>query len=169
MKYYIPESIETERLLLRIPQEKDWTELLAYYSDEECMRFTAGRAQTEGETWRKVVMMRGHWEFKKYGPYVLELKSSKEVIGVAGMWYPNEWPEPEIKWGISPNYQKKGFAREAAEAVRIKAAEYLPDIKLISLIDKENVASISLANSLGCVYERDFELRGISCSVYRHK
>ena len=169
MKYYIPESLETKRLLLRIPEERDWEELYAYYSDEDCMKYTSRRAHTEGETWRVVAMMRGHWEFRKFGPYVLELKSTGAIVGVAGMWYPNEWPEPEIKWGVLPNYQRNGFAREAAEKVRETAAENIPDLKLISLIDKGNQASIALALSMGCDKERDFELRGILCSVYRHR
>ena len=169
MPYSIPYSLETERLHLRMPQEADWEPLMAYYADENCMRYTTRTIHSAGEVWRKVALMRGHWDFRNFGPYILEEKSSGKVIGVCGLWYPGEWPEPEIKWGIIPSHQQKGFAREAALLVRETAAQHLPDLKLISLIDKENVASIALALSMGCTAEQDFEMRGIDCTIYRHK
>ena len=169
MNFKIPEEIITARLNLRIFKEGDWKDLFAYYSDEDCMRYTVGRALTDWETWRSVATMVGHWQLRGFGPYALEEQNSGKVIGVAGLWHPLEWPEAEIKWGLSRNYWGKGYAREAAEAVRVMASEYLPDYHLISLILAGNTNSIKLAESIGAVYEKTIPFREVEASVYRHK
>lgn len=169
MKYKIPTEITTERLKLRIFKENDWKDLYAYYSDAECMRYTAGRALADWEVWRQVATMIGHWEIRGFGPYAMEELSTGKVLGPVGMWYPLEWPEPEIKWGLSKNYWGKGFAKEAANAVRLMAIDHLPEVNLISLINKENTNSINLAESIGAVYEKTVAFRETTASVYRHK
>ena len=169
MKYKIPEEVNTERLKLRLFKENDWQDLFSYYSDEDCMRYTTGRALTDWETWRTVATMVGHWELRGFGPYAMEELKSGKVIGPVGMWYPLEWPEPEIKWGLARDYWGQGYAREAAEAVRLMAAEHLPEYHLISLIDTDNAGSIKLAESMGAVYEKEIPFRDGRASVYRHK
>ena len=168
MAYLIPDRIETERLILRIPQETDWRDLHEYYSDPECMRYTIGTPRTEGQTWRAVAGAAGHWMFRDYGPYVLELKENGKVIGIAGLWYPNDWPSPEIKWGLATKWQRKGLAGEAVRRIKVMAAEHLPDIHLISQIYAENIPSIKLAESVGATLESEVEFRGSKAVIYRH-
>lgn len=169
MKYKIPTELITERLKLRTFKESDWKDLYAYYSDAECMHYTVGRALVDWEVWRQVATMIGHWEIRGFGPYAMEELDTGNVLGPVGMWYPLEWPEPEIKWGLSKKYWGNGFAKEAASAVRQIAIEHMPEVKLISLISKENVNSIKLAESLGAVYEKTVEFRATTASIYRHK
>jgi len=169
MKYRIPLAIKTERLKLRSFKEEDWQDLRAYYSDADCMQYTTGRALADWEIWRKVATMIGHWEIRGFGPYAMERLDNSKVIGVAGMWYPLEWPEPEIKWGLAKAYWGMGYAKEAAEALRLMAIEHLPEYDLISLISKGNVSSIKLAESLGAVYEKTIPFRDGEALIYRHK
>ena len=61
MKYQIPEKTETKRLILRTFEESDWTGLHKLYSDPECTRYTIQRILTEGESWRTMATMIGHW------------------------------------------------------------------------------------------------------------
>ena len=166
--HLIPERIETDRLILRTFKNDDWKDLYPYYSDPECMRYTIGRTLTEGETWRTMAGMIGHWVLRGYGPYALEEKSSNKVIGVSGLWFPNDWPEAEIKWGLVKHYHGNGFAKEAAGKIKQIAKQFLPQLSLISLIRCGNEASIKLALSLGCTLEREIEFRGETCNIYRH-
>ncbi len=169
-KYLIPKNIETERLILRTFKEKDWKDLYHYYSDAECMKYTVGRALADWETWRSLATMVGHWELRKYGPYAMELKETGKVIGPVGLWYPLEWPEPEVKWGLVRREWRKGYAREAVTAVLEMTREYLPDFHLISLILTENSGSIKLAESVGARYEKTIPFRdGREASIYRHR
>src|SRR5262245_2954183 len=106
LKYLIPTGLETERLRLRMFRETDWTDLHEYYGDPDCSQFTSGRPLKDYETWQKVAALRGHWELRNYGSYAMEEKSFGRVIGVVGLDYPLEWPEPEIQWGLAKKDRK---------------------------------------------------------------
>lgn len=168
MAFIVPEQIETPRLLLRQFKETDWQDLHNYYSSPEATQFTVGRAFTEGETWRTLCSMIGHWQLRGYGPYAIEEKVSGAVIGTAGFWYPNDWPEPEIKWALAPDYWGKGFASEAARAVQEVGAQLFPDKPLISFIHSNNKPSIQLALAVGATLEQEVEFRGGDWHIYRH-
>jgi len=90
------------------------------------------------------------------------------VMGIVGFWYPNDWPSPEIKWALSPEYWGKGFAKEAAKAVQRVGREYMPNIPLISLIHSKNHASKKLAIALGSTLEKEVEFRNAIFEIYRH-
>ncbi len=168
MNFLVPETIETERLLLRQFEEQDWKDLHHYYSSVQATRFTVGRAFTEGETWRTLSGMVGHWHLRGYGPYAVEDKASGIVLGTVGFWYPYDWPSPEIKWALAPAYWGKGYASEAVRMVQKTASLHIPDISLISLIHLDNSASIRLALAVGARFEKEIQFRGASWHIYRH-
>ena len=168
MNYQIPDRLETERLILRMPRLEDWNDIHEYYSDPECIKYTTRRPLNETESWQKLAALAGHWILRRYGSYVLEEKTLNRVIGIAGLDYPNDWPEPEIQWALTRKYWRKGYASEAARSVKQMAATYLPDISLISLIHPENQNSIKLARSLGAYFERDYYFRDDNWHIYRH-
>ena len=168
MKFLVPERAETQRLILRQFQEADWKDLHAYYSSEEATRFTLGRALTERETWRIMCTLSGHWRIRGYGPYAMEDKSNGTVLGLIGFWYPNDWPEPEIKWALAPAYWGQGYASEAARVVQKIGLNYLKHISLISFIHFENTASIQLAKAVGANFEKELPFKGTTWQVYRH-
>ena len=68
-------------------------------------------------TAKRLMQNNGHWQIHGYGPYAVEDKSSARVLGTVGFWYPNDWPSPEIKWALAPEYWGQGYASEAAPAV----------------------------------------------------
>jgi RimJ/RimL family protein N-acetyltransferase len=95
-------------------------------------------------------------------------KDDGTVLGVAGLWYPNDWPEPEIKWALVPTARGRGYASEAARAVRSMAREHLPGVRLISLIAQGNEASVRVAEAAGAHLEREIDFRGSRAAIYRH-
>ena len=168
MKYLIPTSIETERLSLRMFRESDAKDLHEYYGDPQCAKYTSGRPLRDYETWQKLAALVGHWELRRYGSYAAEQKSSGRVIGVVGLDYPGDWPEPEIQWGLARQYWGKGYASEAVREVKRMAAEYLPDLALISLIHPENANSIHLAEAVGARFEKRYVFRDDTWLIFRH-
>lgn len=168
MEFCIPQQLSSQRLRLRTFTNADWPALHAYYSDPECMKYTLGRPLSEAESWRAMASMAGHWQLHGYGPYCLETLATQQVIGICGLWYPNDWPEPEIKWGLVRSHWGQGYAKEAAIAVKQMVTSNLPDLSLISLIFAQNRNSIRLALSLNARLEKEIEFRGQAAHIYRH-
>ena len=168
MKSKMPLQLETRRLLLRQFEDEDWRDLHSYYGDTDATRYTFGRALNEGDTWRVMSGMLGHWQLRGYGPYALEQRDSGRVLGTVGHWYPNDWPEAEIKWGPAAHYHGQGYAAEAARAVLAAGYRQMPEIRPISMIHVDNTASIQLAIALGAQHERDEVYEGEPHHIYRH-
>ena len=164
----IPLALISERLLLRMPTEYDWRPLHAYYGDADSVRYTVGTPCTPAQTWRTLAGVVGHWAWRGYGPYTLLDKDEGGVLGVAGLWYPNDWPEPEIKWALLPAARGCGLAVEATRAVRQMAREHLPGVRLINLIAQGNEASVRVAEAAGARLEREIEWRSGRAFIYRH-
>lgn len=79
---------------------------------------------------------------------------------------PAEWPEPEIKWALAREFWGKGYATEAASAVKQMAKSHLKWSRLISLILAENMRSIAVANRLGAAYEKTIPFREGTAEIY---
>ena len=60
----------------------------------------------------------------------------------------------EVAYMISKDYWGQGYGTEAARAIRNYGFEQLNLSRLICLIDKENVASIKVAQNIGMEFER---------------
>jgi len=168
MNYLIPEQLETERLVMRIFQEADREDLHAYYSDPECVKYTTGKPFTEYETWQKIASLIGHWHIRLYGPYVIEEKYSGTIMGFAGPYYPPVWPDPEIQWSLIKRFWGKGYASEAARAVKRMLLENLLQLSFISIIHPANTDSIHLAEKLHTAFEKDFYFMDTNWHIYRH-
>lgn len=168
-QFEIPPRLESERLVLRMFCEADWAGMHAHYANPECTRFTLGRVLSEGESWRQTATLAGHWLLRGYGPYALEEKASGVLIGAAGLWYPADFPEREIKWALHPDWWGRGYASEAARAVqRMARAAYPEAPPPISFIHRDNLASIRVALSVGAVLENEVDFRGGRFQIYRH-
>jgi RimJ/RimL family protein N-acetyltransferase len=156
----IPSSLETPRLTLRQFQEEDWDALHRIFEDEECVRYTIGAPLERWQTWRTLAGYIGHWQLRGYGPYAVVERSTGTVVGPVGLWYPGEWPEPELKWCLARRFWGRGYATEAAAAVKAMAPRELGWHRLISLILPENERSKAVARRLGGRHERTIPFRG---------
>lgn len=164
----IPLTLTTDRLTLRQFIHEDWPAMHEHYSDTECTKYTFRRALSEGESWRAMASILGHWAIRGYGPYAVVETASQQVLGTAGLWYPNDWPEPEIKWALTRKYWGMGYASEAVRAVQDMVASCWSSPPPISFINAENLPSIRLAVAVGARLEREVEFRGAAWHIYRH-
>lgn len=103
-----------------------------------------------------------------YGPYAVVEKASGRMMGPVGLWSPGEWPEPEIKYSLGKAFWGKGYAVEAAQAVKQMTAEELKWRRLISLILPENESSKKVATRLGGVYEKTIPFREEQAMIYAY-
>ena len=149
-------------------EERDWDSVHEMLGDEECVRYTIGSPLTHWQTWRMLAAYIGHWQLRGYGPYAVVDDSSDATIGIVGLWFPGDWPEPEIKWSLVRRVWGRGFATEAARGVRDMAARELGWTRLISLILPENERSKGVALRLGGVHERTIPFREGVANVFRY-
>ncbi len=160
--------IETERLRLRGFETADFEPFVAYFATERAA-FTGGPL-TRDLAWRAFCHLTGHWAHRGYGFFVVEDRASGEALGMAGPFFPEGWPEPELGWTLwSPAAEGKGLAHEAVLAARDFARDALGWRTAISLIDEGNVRSQALARRLGCARDGSFEHpRFGAATVWRH-
>jgi RimJ/RimL family protein N-acetyltransferase len=161
-----PQQIETQRLELRQFVEIDWLPLCDFFRDEECLKYTIQTPQQDWQTWRTLMCYIGHWAIRGYGPYAVVEKVSRELVGTVGLWFPGEWPEPELKWALRRCFWGKGYATEASAAVRDMTRRSLKWNRLISLILPANDRSIAVSKRLGGRYERTVPFRGATAQIF---
>ena len=147
-------------------EEQDCDALHEMFSDDECVRYTIEQPLAHWQTWRALASYLGHWQLRGYGPYAVVEKMTGSMVGPVGLWFPVEWPEPEIKWSLTRRFWGSGFATEAARAVRDMAATVLQRTRLISVIRPGNTRSRAVARRIGGVYEKTIHFRGGVAEVH---
>jgi RimJ/RimL family protein N-acetyltransferase len=85
------------------------------------------------------------------------MKDTGETAGIAGIWNPEGWPEPELGWALYAGFEGRGIAYEAAHRARRYAYEDLGFSTLTSNIVPGNTRSVALAERLGAWFEREYE------------
>ncbi len=162
----VTEPIETERLRLRMFEERDLDPYARMCADAEVMRHLGGRPLSREETWRQIAVFLGHWQLRGYGLLAAELKESGVFIGRFGLWYPEGWPGLEIGWAVDRPHWGNGYATEAGAAVMQRAFATMRIPKLISIIHPDNLASIRVAEKLGEIRERRAIVNGFEAWIY---
>jgi RimJ/RimL family protein N-acetyltransferase len=140
--------IDTARLHLRQPLASDWP---AYRDYRQTARST-GHAMPLGEAWTHFAAFFGHWSLRGFGRFIATLRDTGRPIGHFGPFFPEGHPERELTWTLwDGNLEGKGFAHEAAMAVRDHAFGLLGWSSAVSYIDPANDRSQALAARLGAV------------------
>lgn len=162
-------EISTERLTLRKPELEDArrgaAEMLA---DEEVMRWLGGEAVPAEGAPAVIEKWLVRWERNRVGYFSVLLDG--RFIGRIGLnvWdlsigdtstyeAAGEHAETEVAWGLARRYWGRGYATEAAQAVRDWARSERGATRLISMIEPANVASAGVAQRLGACVERRVE------------
>ena len=159
--------LETERLILRKPEAGDRDGYAEMWGDSEVVRFLGGRTQTPEEVPAGIERMLKQWDRHGVGLFSVLRKEDERVVGRVGylLWDSERWVnamheeldgdlELEIGWTIIREFWNQGYATEAALACRDHAFGELGRDRVISLIAKENIASIRVAEKIGETLER---------------
>jgi [ribosomal protein S5]-alanine N-acetyltransferase len=148
--------IETERLLIRKwDLARDVDDALEIYGDLQTMRFIPCGALNREQTERLLTRFVERDDRDGFGIWPVVLKSERRVIGECGITYiPCHENDIEIAWIFNRAYYGKGYATEAARAVKEYAFAQAGVAQLYALIDRANAASIAVANRLGMDFDR---------------
>ena len=159
--------LETERLILRMFRESDFEQYSKICADPLVMRFLSnGKPLTALEVWRQMAFFIGHWQFRGYGMWAVEEKASGDLVGRIGFLYPAGWPGFELGWTLRRESWGRGYATEGARRALAYAFAELKREHVISLINKDNLASIRVAERIGERLEGKTDLMGQEVLVY---
>lgn len=141
---------ETSRLILREYTLDDFDELYKMLSDPITMKHYLKPYDEEG-TRRWISWSLDNYKKYGFGLWAIELKETGQFIGDCGITIQNIDGEllPEIGYHIYKDYQGKGFGKEAGLKVRDWVFNKTKYDEVYSYMTSSNVASYSLAKSLG--------------------
>ena len=143
--------LETERLLLREMTEEDFDALYRVLSDSDIMQhypYAFDEARVRGWIQRN----RERYQVFGFGLWAVCLKETGEMIGDCGltMQVINGQIKPEIGYHIRGDQQRKGYAKEAAAAVRDWTFRNTPFRVIYSYMKYTNEPSARTAMAYGC-------------------
>src|SRR5437868_1248835 len=110
------ESLETDRLILRMFRESDLDAYAEMCGDAEVIKYLGGVPMTRSEAWRNMAMVLGHWQLRGFGLWAVEDRHSGVLVGRVGCWRPEGWPGLELAWTLRRAFWGRGYATEAARA-----------------------------------------------------
>jgi RimJ/RimL family protein N-acetyltransferase len=161
-------ELETERLILRIPEAGDIDAYAQFWSDAEVVRYIGGKTRNRDETAAGVERMRRHWDRHRIGLFSVVRKDDERLLGRAGflLWKTAPWRsamqhalegplETEIGWTFGREFWGNGYATEAALAALRWGFGERGLRRVISLIQRGNVASVRVAEKLGELLEQE--------------
>ena len=161
----IPDQIETERLLIRVPRPGDGLALQeAFLESHDRLKPWFPWAQGEGSVEEREIYVR-----EKYASFIkkedmtlgMYLKSENKFIGGSGLHFHNlEVPSFEIGYWIRTGYESKGYVSEAVNAITKFGFEIMKANRIFIRCDYENMRSQLVAKRAGYIYEgtlRNFE------------
>ena len=150
--------IETERLYLREMTENDFEALKKVLADPEIMlHYPCVFDEAKVKNWIQRNIDR--YRIFGFGLWAVCLKETGEMIGDCGltMQLVNGQIKPEIGYHIRADKQRKGYAKEAASAVRDWTFTHTPFNIIYSYMKYTNEASIRTAIFYGCRQVDEFE------------
>lgn len=159
---------ESERLRLRPVAPGDWPVFHDYALSKRASHSMG--ADTLGKAWGGFAHLIGHQQIRGFAPLAIVLRGGGDrAIGVAGPYFPPDWPEPELGWQIwDAGFEGQGFAYEAVVTARKWSTEAFGWRCMASYIKEGNVRSIRLAKRLECTLDETAQRRPDGSPVWRH-
>jgi RimJ/RimL family protein N-acetyltransferase len=163
----------TERLNLRMWRDDDLDFLAEINADPEVMRYILdGSTRDRQQSADGLRKMKWEWEELGYGRFAIEVLSTGELIGWAGLaipdFLPSELPAVEIGWRLARSAWGHGYATEAAAAALRFGFDEAGLDRIISIRHLENTRSERVMEKLGLVYDHETVIPGYDQRVAVH-
>ncbi len=159
---------KTQNLMIREIVETDFEALFNLLRNKEVMRYSVRGPYSKEQTqdWMLFTLDR----YKKYplGLWAITEKNKDIPIGICG-FIPLEEDETqyEMSYRLLPDFQGKGFATEAATALRDYAAG-IGIHEFIAFVDPENKPSLRVAEKIGMKFLKTDTYKGIPVVLYTY-
>lgn len=159
--------IETDRLIIRSLTMNDLPAIASILSNPETMRYVGGvknrhDAEIQLQYWIEDYARDG------FGFMAFVNKHSKLLIGYGGFLHQEVDGQKDVELGfvIDQAYWKQGYAKEAAIALKEYGQKILGFSEIISIIHKDNQASVNVAIKIGMRLLKETIVDGVPCLIY---
>lgn len=153
-------ELRTKRLLLRPLNWEDLPSIYEYAGNADNTLYMLNLPDSsEEDTGRFIREAMEEWEKDRPDNYEFVMVYGGKVIGGISLTLDDGGKEGELGWILNKEYWHRGFALEAALAVRDFALRTLEVERLIAHCDSRNHNSYRLMERLGLVLEHDQGIR----------
>jgi RimJ/RimL family protein N-acetyltransferase len=159
-------TLKTERLTLRAPVVDDFPAYAALMASSRAAGM-GGPFDTRA-AWGIFCHDVALWQLFGHGGLMIDLGSTGACVGQVGINHGPLFPEKELGWQLYEDCEGKGYATEAARALRDWAFGTLGLRTLVSYIDPGNTRSAAVAERLGAVLDPAAAKQDPGDLVYRH-
>jgi ribosomal-protein-alanine N-acetyltransferase len=164
----MPLILETARLRLREMEDGDLPFVASMLGDAEVMRhYPKTLDQEEARLWLE--RQEARYARDGHGLWLVETREGPEPVGQVGLILQelDDGVHPEVAYLVHRRWQRRGFATEAATAVRDHAFQALGYPYVVSFIRPENVPSQKVAWKLGMEPTRVIRRADLDHIVFR--
>ena len=159
-------TIETGRIRLRAIGMADWPAYCDLLRSDRSVHM-GGPYSTEG-AWGTFCHDVALWSLEGHGALMIDDRRTGACVGSVGINAGPLFPEREIGWFVYPEAEGRGYATEAAAALRDWALAERGLETLVSYIDPANGRSIRVAERLGARLDGEAPRKAPKDLVYRH-
>lgn len=145
-------ALTTERLILRAYKPEDWEQVHIYGSDPDFSKYEFWGPNSLEDTHKFVSdMIQQAKESPRFKfDFAVCLKDSGLLIGGCGVRRESELSQvANLGWAVTPKFQNKGFATEAAKALIEFGFQKLGLSVIYATCDTRNAASFRVMEKLG--------------------
>lgn len=153
-------QIRSERLVLNRLEPKDAPLALAVWNDPDFIRFVGDREIRDLDQALEAMEKGGLklWEDLGYGPFVVSLADGTGQMGICGLFKRENLEDPDIGYGFLPQFCGRGYALEAARAIRDHARDHMGLERICAIVSPGHPRSIRLLEKLGMTCERTIRM-----------
>ena len=147
--------LETSRLALRRMSPDDAEFILELLNDPSFLRNIGDRGVRtvdDARTYIRTGPMESYERFG-FGLYLMELKDTREPIGICGLLKRESLQDVDVGFALLPRFWSKGYAFEAVSAVLAYGRNTLGLKRIVAITSPDNVASINLLSKFGFRFE----------------
>lgn len=147
--------LETDRLSLRHLTEEDAEFVLGLLNEPSFLRYIGDRGVRTVEQARRYVLdvPVASYEENGFGLYLVELKETREPLGMCGLVNREGLEDVDIGFAFLPAFWSQGYAFESASAVMSYAGDTLGLQRVIAIASSDNDRSFKLLKKLGLEFE----------------
>jgi RimJ/RimL family protein N-acetyltransferase len=159
-------TIETERLFLRPMKIEDWPQYAEIMGSQRSV-YMGGPYSTRA-AWGVFCHDVAQWALMGHGALMMEDRNRGVCLGQVGINHGPLFPEHELGWFVYPDAEGRGYAYEAAKALREWAFNICGLETLVSYMDPDNIRSRRLAERLGAELDAKAPRIDRADLVFRH-